>query len=118
MPSPEFFQVMPVTDALNLLDAHWQPDSQSETIASAAALNRILAADTHSPELVPAFRKSTVDGYALRASDTFGASQSLPAFLRVRGELKMGEVPREDVGDVEALLIHTAECCPRAPTRL
>ncbi len=114
MPSPEFFQVRPVADALNLLDAHWQPDSQSETIATANALDRILAADIHSPEQVPAFRKSTVDGYALRASDAFGASQSLPAFLRVRGELKMGEVPREDVGDGQALLIHTGGMLPQS----
>ena len=112
MPSPEFFQVTPVAEALKLLDAHWQPCTQSETIATADALDRVLAADIHSPEQAPAFRKSTVDGYALRASDTFGASQSLPAFLQVRGELPMGEAPREEVGDGEALLIHTGGMLP------
>ena len=112
MPSPEFFQVMPVSDALQQLEAHWQPVPQTETMATADALDRVLAADIVAPEQVPAFRKSTVDGYALRAADTFGASQSLPAFLNVRGELKMGEAPALDVGAGEALLIHTGGMLP------
>ncbi len=112
MPSPEFFQVTPVSDALQLLDAHWRPEPPAETIATADALDRILASDITSPEQVPAFRKSTVDGYALRASDTFGASQSLPAFLTVAGELPMGEAPALDVGAGEALLIHTGGMLP------
>ena len=112
MPSPEFFQVTPVSDALRQLEAHWQPEAQSETMRTADALDRILAADIHSPEAVPDFRKSTVDGYALRAADTFGASQSLPAFLQVNGELKMGEAPRLSVGAGEALLIHTGGMLP------
>ena len=112
MPSPEFFQVMPVSDALALIEAHWQPQPRAETIATADALDRVLAADLHSPEEVPAFRKSTVDGYAVRAADTFGASQALPAFLTVRGELKMGEAPQLTVGVGEALLIHTGGMLP------
>ena len=112
MPSPEFFQVIPVDDALALLDQHWQPQPATETLPTAAARNRSLAADLRSPEQVPAFRKSTVDGYALRAADTFGASQSLPAFLRLRGELKMGEAPTDDVGVADALLIHTGGMLP------
>ncbi len=112
MPSPEFFQVVPVSDALRHLDSHWQPAPLSETIATADAFDRVLAADVVSPEQVPAFRKSTVDGYALRAADTFGASQSLPAFLTVRGELTMGQAPDLDVGAGEALLIHTGGMLP------
>ena len=112
MPSPEFFQVLPVADALALLDSRWQPQPHAESIATAAALDRVLAADVHSPEQVPAFRKSTVDGYAVRGSDTFGASQSLPAFLRLRGELNMGEAPQDDIGVGDALLIHTGGMLP------
>ncbi len=112
MPAPEFFQVTPVADALKLLDAHWQPQPRAEITATAAALGRILAADLHSPEQAPAFRKSTVDGYALRAADSFGATQSLPAFLQVRGELKMGEAPQLDIDAGEALLIHTGGMLP------
>lgn len=112
MPAPEFFHVLPVADALALLDRHWQPQPGVETVATAAALNRVLASDTRSPEQVPAFRKSTVDGYAVRATDTFGASQSLPAFLRLRGELHMGEAPQDDIDAGDALLIHTGGMLP------
>lgn len=112
MPSPEFFQVLPVSDALALLDSHWQPQPGSETIATADALDRVLAADVHSPEQAPAFRKSAVDGYALRAADTYGASQSLPAFLSLRGELKMGEAPKDDIDAGQTLLIHTGGMLP------
>ena len=112
MPSPEFFQVLAVADALALLHQHWQPQPAFESVATADALNRILAADIHSPEDVPSFRKSTVDGYAVRAADTFGASQALPAFLRLGGELTMGEIPRLPVGAGEALLIHTGGMLP------
>jgi len=112
MPAPEFFQVTPVAGALKLLDAHWQPQPPQEIISTADALGRVLAADLHSPEQAPAFRKSAVDGYALRAADAFGATQSLPAFLQVRGELKMGEAPQADIDAGEALLIHTGGMLP------
>lgn len=113
MPSPEFFQVLPVAEALKLLDMHWQPQQQSEVIATADALNRCIAEDIRSPEQAPAFRKSTVDGYAVRAADTFGASQSLPAFLRVVGEIKMGELPQNEIGGTQAMLIHTGGMLPK-----
>ncbi|MCY3573426.1 MAG: molybdopterin molybdotransferase MoeA [Chloroflexi bacterium] len=112
MAAPQFFQVMPMGAARQLLAARWQPQPKSEIVATADCLGRILAADTHSPEPVPAFRKSTVDGYALRARDTFGASQSLPAFLQVRGELQMGAAAEEALTVGEAWLIHTGGMLP------
>lgn len=98
--------------ARQLLDAHWQPQPTSEIIATADGLGRVLAADAHSPEQAPAFRKSAVDGYALRARDTFGASQSLPAFLQVRGELQMGAAADVTVAAGEAWQIHTGGMLP------
>ena len=112
MPSPEFFQVLPVADALKLLDRHWQPTPAREFIATSEALDRISAVEVLSPEAVPVFRKSTVDGYAVRAADTFGASQALPAFLEVVGEIKMGELPPRDIGGGQALAIHTGGMLP------
>ena len=114
MTSAEFFQVMPVQAARDLLDAHWQPQPERDIVNTADALDRVLAADTHSPEQIPAFRKSAVDGYALRARDTFGASQSLPAFLQVRGELRMGEAADVAVGSGDVWQIHTGGMLPDA----
>ena len=114
MTSAEFFQVMPVQAARDLLDAHWQPQPEREIVNTAGALGRVLADDAHSPEQIPAFRKSAVDGYALRARDTFGASQSLPAFLQARGELRMGEAADVAVGSGDAWQIHTGGMLPDA----
>jgi molybdopterin molybdotransferase len=55
------------------------------------ALGRVLAEDIISGEFVPDFNRSTVDGYAVRAADTFGSSESIPAILPVSGEVNMGE---------------------------
>lgn len=52
---------------------------------------RICAGTIRSTEYVPGFNRSTVDGYAVRASETFGASESMPALLGVVGEVSMGE---------------------------
>lgn len=112
MPSPEFFRVMPVAEALKLFDVHWQPVPQTEILPTAAALNRIVAADLVSPTQAPSFRKSAVDGYAVRAKDTFGASQSLPAFLEVIAEVRMGDVPDRHVGQGESIQIHTGGMLP------
>ena len=112
MPNPQFFQVMPVAAARDLLLAHWQPQPDSDVLASADCLHRVLASDIQSPEQVPAFRKSTVDGYALRAIDAFGASQSLPAFLHVRGELQMGAPANVELATGDCWLIHTGGMIP------
>ena len=55
------------------------------------ALGRVLAADVTANEDVPAFNRTTVDGYAVHASDTFGAGSAIPAQLEIAGEIAMGE---------------------------
>ena len=51
---------------------------------------RVLAEDVINEEAVPGFNRSTMDGYAVRSSDTGGASESMPSFLKVVGEVEMG----------------------------
>jgi molybdopterin molybdotransferase len=55
------------------------------------ALHRILARDIPSLEDLPPFSRSTMDGYAVRARDTFGASETEPALLQISGEVSMGK---------------------------
>lgn len=55
------------------------------------ALGRVVAKDIYCPEDQPPFSRSTVDGYAVRAEDTFGASMFLPAMVDIVGEVKMGK---------------------------
>lgn len=67
----------------------------TETVALTEASGRILAEDVTADCDLPAFDRSTVDGYAVKASDTFGCSESLPAMLRFQGSVAMGECAGE-----------------------
>ena len=57
------------------------------------ALERILFEDLASPSDLPTFRRSTMDGFAVRAADTFGATEGLPAYLELVDEVFMGQPP-------------------------
>ena len=63
---------------------------ETETVSLEEAAGRILARDMVSRENIPAFYRSTVDGYAVRSKDTAGATESLPVFLEVIEEVAIG----------------------------
>jgi putative molybdopterin biosynthesis protein len=85
-----------------------------EEIPLAGALGRVLAADVVSPVDVPAFDRSNVDGYAVRAGETFGASEEGVRTLRLNDEdLATGVVPRQVVGPGTATPIATGAVLPR-----
>ena len=109
----EFLQLLPPQPALELLLQHL-PDRRmpSEKISSLAALSRVTAAPVYAPHPLPSFRRSTVDGYALRAADTFGASESLPTYLRIVGEAPMGKPALQALERGECVLIHTGGMLP------
>ena len=75
-------------------------------------LRRVLAEDIRSKENIPGFNRSTVDGYALKAGDTFGASDGLPAYLEVIGEVKMSEIPSLLIRSGQAIQISTGGMLP------
>jgi molybdopterin molybdotransferase len=109
----QFFQVKPIQDSLSLLFDHIRPLTSTETIATEAALNRILANATYSPIDLPNFDRSAMDGFAVKAADTFGASDALPSYLTVLGHINMGEVPTITVGQTETAVIHTGAMLPK-----
>jgi molybdopterin molybdotransferase len=83
-------------EALLLLQENLPPTpGRKATLSLDAALGRVCAADILSPENLPPFQRSTMDGYAVMARDTFGASEKLPAYLEVSGEVFMGEFPTQ-----------------------
>ncbi len=112
---PEFLSLISLQDAVErLLDA--LPEGAQcapETVATSEALGRVLAAPVRASEPLPPFDRSTVDGYAVRAKDTFGASSSLPAYLRLLGEIKMGEAASQELEGMGAILIHTGGMMPQ-----
>ncbi|MDD4896399.1 MAG: molybdopterin molybdotransferase MoeA [Atribacterota bacterium] len=67
--------------------------NRDEQIDLIHAYGRVLAENVISTENIPGFNRSTMDGYAVKASDTYGASDSLPAYLDLLGEIKMSEKP-------------------------
>ncbi len=107
-----FFNVTPVRAALDTMFGHWQPQASIERVDSRQALGRVLAVAPVSPLDLPPFRRSTMDGYAVRAADTFGASPSLPACLTCIGTVAMGQEPPGDIGVGQAMLIHTGGMLP------
>src|SRR5512135_2821202 len=109
---PELFTVLPPQQALQRLFTHLKPHVLIETIDTALALNRVLAEAPVARTPLPAFPRSTMDGYAVRAADTFGATESIPAYLTVIGESPMGSAPTRLVGRGETLIIHTGGMLP------
>ena len=111
--SSEFFNVQPIETVLGTLFANWQPELKTESIDPRQALGRVLATAAHSPIALPQFVRGTMDGYAVRAADTFGASQSLPAYLTVVGEVMMGTVAEIEVKQGQATISHTGGMLPQ-----
>jgi molybdopterin molybdotransferase len=109
---PEFLTLLPPDEARSLLLAHLAPLGRSAVIETEAALGRITAEAVLAPHPLPAFPRSTVDGYAVRARDTFGASDSLPAYLTLAGEIPMGAAPALEVSAAHCALIHTGGMLP------
>ena len=110
---PEFLELLPPSDALARLLAHLPPSQpRSETVETAQALGRVTAQAVIAAEPLPAFSRSTVDGYAVRARDTFGISDSLPGYLTLAGEAPMGRAPEFSITPGQAALIHTGGMLP------
>lgn len=110
---PEFLTLLPPDEARNRLLSHLpMPITGSELIDVASSLGRVLAEDIAAPHPLPEFQRSTVDGYAVRAGDTHGASDSLPAYLNLIGEVPMGDAPAFEVARGQCALIHTGGMLP------
>jgi len=103
----ELFTVVTPQEALLKLELYISPISRVETVATAEALGRVLADDMVSPGDLPSFPRSSMDGYAVRAEDTYGATESLPAYFTVVGEIAMGKPAEISLSVGEAALIHT-----------
>ena len=97
-----FFQVVPYQQALQELTAA-RPQQASAMIDLYEAAGRITAENVYSSEELPAFDRSTVDGYALRAEDIYGCSESSPGLLDCVGEIIMGQST--------TLSLRKGQCC-------
>ena len=108
----KFFQVKSVEETFSLIEELIHPLTDRIVLPLHKALNYILAEDIVVKENVPGFRRSSVDGYAVIAKDTFGSSENMPGFLNVAGEVKMGEAPQNPLSVGEAIYIPTGGMLP------
>lgn len=105
-----FFKVKTLDEVL-ALTGQFLPTA-SETVDTRAAFSRILAIDVTAPRDMPGFRRATMDGFAVHASATFGASESTPAWLEIQGTVLMGQVPDFELAPGRAARISTGGMLP------
>lgn len=99
--------VLTPDEVFSLIKEKFRPLGGMEEVSLSAALGRVLAEDIKAEEYVPGFDRSTVDGYALRAADCFGCSESIPALLELSRSVAMGEEAGEAIA---------RGCCAYVPT--
>lgn len=104
---PELFSVLPPAEAYALFLRHFRPKPAATEAATMDALDRVLAETVLAPADLPAFTRATMDGYSVRAADTYGATESLPAYLTVAGEVPMGATEPIRVQAGEAAVAYT-----------
>ncbi len=108
-----YLKLVTVEEALTLLNKRWRgPNLQSERVCILDALGMAISSGITAEQPVPAFDRATMDGYAVRAQDTHGASEGLPALFRAVGQVLMGEAPRAPLGAGEAMQIATGGMLP------
>jgi len=106
----EFFAVRTVAETL----AGFRPARRTaaESVALAGAHGRVPAEPVRAPHDLPGFARATVDGYAVRAADTYGASEGLPSYLDVTGAVAMGRAPEVAVAPGRAVAMPTGGVLP------
>ncbi|MED5578713.1 MAG: gephyrin-like molybdotransferase Glp [Nitrospinota bacterium] len=106
----EFFKVVSSEKVMETITEFFP--LKSEVLDAGSAISRILSEDIYSPVDLPDFSRATMDGYALNASDTFGTSDSIPAYLEVIGHIQMGEAPKFKLQRGQAAKISTGGMLP------
>jgi molybdopterin molybdotransferase len=106
----KFLKVISASEVWQILEQF--PSIEAETVSLEAATGRVLAAPVRAGEDIPIFPRATMDGFAVRARDTFGASETIPAFLDVIGNVNMGEVATQELPPGKAIAIPTGGMLP------
>jgi molybdopterin molybdotransferase len=84
----------------------------TERVPTVQARARVLAEPLKSSVDLPHFHRAAMDGYAVKAKDTFGASHSLPAYLKLAGVVEMGKEATQPLRTGEAIRISTGGMMP------
>jgi molybdopterin molybdotransferase len=108
-----FGALLPFEEAKKVVANNIKPITRVETVNIDDALGRVLAEDVVAGLSIPPFDRAAMDGYAVKARDTFNAGQLHPKILRLVGEVHAGETPTRKVGAGECLQIATGAMMPK-----
>lgn len=109
----DFFQVVTVEEARkDIMENFGEYKFELEELDILDSLDRIIGEDIYSQIDVPEFNRSTVDGYAILASDSHGASDSIPSILDLVGQVHMGEMTSEKIVSGQAIYVPTGGMVP------
>ena len=107
-----FLEVVPVSEAVEVV-RRIAPPPGCEDAALEDALYRVLARDVSADTDIPGFDRSTVDGYAVAAADTTGASEAIPAMLQCLGRIGMGSTDAGSISPGSCRYVPTGGALPR-----
>jgi len=108
-----FRKLVTIDEAKKVIQQHFQPKPLDvKQIPLLEAYNRVLAEDVTSALDIPPFSRSTVDGYAVKAKDTFGADENKPVSLKICGTVNVGETPKTSVVHGKAAEVVTGAPIP------
>ena len=100
-------------EVLALIESEFDVVAAAEEVSLGEAMGRVLAEDIAATEYVPDFDRSTVDGYAVRARDTFGCTDSIPAILPMQAEVLMGEGAEFTLNPEACVAVPTGGALPK-----
>ena len=101
-------KLLSAEEARSAFDEHWSPPEATERVATAGALGRVLAEALVSPEALPPYRRSLMDGFAVRSADLAEA----PVVLPVQEDIQMGAAAVRDLAPGKVSRIPTGGMLP------
>ncbi len=108
----ELLHVHHVSDVKEIMKKEFKPIDKLIDIPITKAVNRVLGEDIKSNEDVPGFHRSTVDGYAIKAKNSYGATEAMPSFFTVIGSVEMGKMAEHKISNGEAMYVPTGGMLP------
>jgi len=111
-PKVELLDVHQVSEVVEMIREQFYPITETETKGIMDAVGRVLAMDIVSKENVPGFNRSTVDGYAVKAKNTYGSTESMPTFFTIVGSVDMGKDVLQEIREAETMYVPTGGMMP------
>lgn len=110
----DMFNVVSVEEVKKIIDSSFTYALGYEKVSILESVGRICFQDIKATCNIPEFKRSTVDGFAVNSKDVFGASESMPSMLELKGEVFMGKMPSSDILRGECLYVPTGGMLPES----